>query len=125
VLDDDTPNERARVEMGITYIAAGDLDAAEAALAPLAAAGSTVPEVFYGLGEIRFVRGDFDAAERLYQQAAASDLTWLRPKLKLGLLALRQGNKAMAIQLFEDVIAAGPASPDAAEATGYLQEIKN
>jgi predicted Zn-dependent protease len=123
VIDGDVPNERARIEVGMTYIAAGNLEAAESTLSPLASAEKPGADVLYGLGEIRFIRGEYGEAAKLYQQAAATDITWLRPKLKLGLLALRQGEKESAIKMFEEVIAAEPTSPDATEAAGYLKQL--
>jgi hypothetical protein len=51
------------------------------------------------------------------------DPGWLRPRLQLGLLALRRGDKPAAAELFKAVTAAGPGSPEALEAQRYLGEL--
>jgi len=124
ILKDDATNERALIELARTHAAAGNLDAAEATLAPLSRSTTAGPDVFYSLGEFRFSRGDSDGAEQMYERAAEIDSSWLRPKMKLGLLAFRRGDQAAAVKLFEGIVAAAPDGPDAAEAAGYLKELR-
>lgn len=124
ILKEDGTNERALIELALTQASAGRLDAAEAVLAPLARSATAGPDVFYSLGEIRFSRGDSDGAEQMYQRASEIDASWLRPKVKLGLLAFRRGDQAAAIRMFEGIVAAAPDGPDAAEAAGYLKELR-
>jgi TolA-binding protein len=52
------------------------------------------------------------------------DPSWQRPKLKLGLIAFSKGDKDAAIKIFEDVVAANPNAPEAAEANAFLKELK-
>jgi Flp pilus assembly protein TadD len=117
-------NERARIESGMTHMQAGNVEAAEKALEPLAGSTSANREVFYNLGEIRFVKGDAAGAEAMFKRASELAPSWQRPKLKLGLIAFSKGDKDAAIAIFESVIAADPAAPEAAEATAYLKDLK-
>lgn len=124
VLKDDETNERALIELALTQLAQGSVDAAEAMLTPVSESPTAGPDVFYSLGEIKFSKGDMDGAEKMYQRALDADSTWLRPKLKLGLLAVRRGDRAAAITVFEGIVAAQPDAPEAAEAATYLKDLK-
>jgi tetratricopeptide (TPR) repeat protein len=124
VLKADPANERAKIEIGMTHMSAGNLDAAEQALTPAADTPSASREVFYNLGEIKFNKGDVAGAEKMFTRASEIDPAWQRPKVKLGLIAFSKGDKDTAIKLFEAVIAAEPNSPEAAEAGSYLKELK-
>jgi TolA-binding protein len=117
-------NHRAQIEIGMTHMQAGDLDAATAVLEPLADSPSVNREVFYNLGEIKFSKGDTEAAEALFARASALDPAWLQPKLKLGLIAFNKGDKDQAIKIFETIVAASPESPEAAQAKGFLKELR-
>lgn len=124
VLKLDPNSERAKIEIGMTHMQAGDLDAAEAALEPLAGTTGATREVFYNLGEIKFNKGDTTGAEAMYKRAAEVDPAWQRPKLKLGLIAFSKGDKDGAIKIFEEVVAANPNAPEAAEANAFLKELR-
>ena len=124
VLKLDSANERAKIEIGMTHMQAGNLDAAEQALAPVAESPSASREVFYNLGEIKFNKGDTAGAEALYKRAADMDANWQLPKLKLGLIAFSKGDKDTAIKIFEGIVAADPNAPEAAQANAFLKELK-
>jgi tetratricopeptide (TPR) repeat protein len=124
VLKDDPNNQRAMIELAMTRVAGGEYDAAETSLTALSQAPGAGSDVFYSLGEVKFIKGDADGAEKMYERALEIDSTWLRPRLKLGLLAFRRGDQATAINIFEGILAAAPDGPDAAEAAGYLKELK-
>jgi predicted Zn-dependent protease len=124
VLKLDDTNERAKIEIGMTHMQAGNLDAAEQALAPVAESPSASREVFYNLGEIKFNKGDAAGAEAMYQRAADMDASWQLPKLKLGLIAFSKGDKDTAIKIFEGIVAADPNAPEAAQANAFLKELK-
>jgi predicted Zn-dependent protease len=124
VLKLDAANERAKIEIGMTHMQAGNLDAAEQALAPVADSPSASREVFYNLGEIKFNKGDSAGAEALYKRASDMDATWQLPKLKLGLIAFSKGDKDAAIKIFEGIVAADPNAPEAAQANAFLKELK-
>lgn len=125
MLKADPSNERAKIEIAMTNLEASNFDAAEQALTPLAASTSATREVFYNLGEIKFAKGEMTEAEAMFKRAADVDPTWQRPKLKLGLVALKKGDKEAAIRIFEEVVAADPAASDAAEANAFLKELRN
>jgi tetratricopeptide (TPR) repeat protein len=124
VLKLDTANERAKIEIGMTHMQAGDLDAAEQALAPVADSPSASREVFYNLGEIKFNKGDAAGAEAMYSRAADMDPKWQLPKLKLGLIAFSKGEKDAAIKIFEGIVADDPSTPEAAQANAFLKELR-
>lgn len=120
----DPSSDRAKIEIGMTHMQGGNLDAAEAALEPLAQSMNATREVFYNLGEIKFNKGDTAGAEAMYTRAADVDPSWQRPKLKLGLIAFSKGDKDGAIKIFEAVVAANPNAPEAAEANAFLKELR-
>lgn len=124
MLKADPGSERAMIEIGMTHMQAGNLDAAEQALAPVAETPSASREVFYNLGEIKFNKGDVAGAEAMYTRASQVDPAWQRPKLKLGLIAFSKGDKDGAIKIFEAVVAADPNAPEAAEANAFLKELR-
>ena len=116
-------NDRARIELAMTLMQKGSLDDAERTLASTAESTTASREVVHSLAEIKFGKGDLAGAELLFQRAATMDPGWLLPKLKLGLVAYRKGNKEVAIEAFKKVIAAEPGSPEAVEAGTYLKEL--
>jgi lipopolysaccharide biosynthesis regulator YciM len=125
VLKSDAANERAKIEIGMTHMQAGNLDAAEQALQPVADSPSASREVFYNLGEIKFNKGDAAAAEAMYKRASDMDPNWQLPKLKLGLIAYGKGDRDTAIKIFEGIIAAAdPNSAEAAQANAFLKDLK-
>ena len=124
MLKADPNNERAKIEVGLTHMQAGNVNAAAEALEPLAQSPSAPREVFYNLGEIKFSQGDNAAAEAMFQRASEADPSWLQPKVKLGLVAFNKGDKDTAIKIFESVIAADPNAPEAAQANAFLKELK-
>lgn len=124
MLKADPNSERAKIEIGMTQMQSGNLDAAEQALAPVADSPSASREVFYNLGEIKFNKGDAAGAEAMYKRAADMDASWQLPKLKLGLIAFSKGDKDTAIKIFEGIVAADPNAPEAQQATAFLKELK-
>ena len=122
VLKTEPGNERARIELALTQLARGNHEDAERMLVGGAVAGAS-REMIYALAEVHFSTGDTTGAEDLFKRAAAMDPAWLRPRLQLGLIAFRKGDKAGAAAYFQAVSAADAQSPEAAEARGYLKEL--
>ena len=122
VLKTEPGNERARIELALTQLARGNHEDAERMLVGGAVAGAS-REMVYALAEVHFSTGDTTGAEDLFKRAAAMDPAWLRPRLQLGLIAFRKGDKAGAAAYFQAVSAADAQSPEAAEARGYLKEL--
>jgi tetratricopeptide (TPR) repeat protein len=124
VLKADPENARARLEVAMTLLQKGSVQDADRALAAAAAAATADAPILYGMGEIRMAAEDLAGAEQMFQRAVAADPSWLRPKVKLGLVAYRSGKKAEAIEAFNAVVAADAASPEAAEAAAFLRELQ-
>ncbi len=59
-----------------------------------------------------------------YSDVLKSDETNTRARIELGVTQMAAGNADAAAKAFEDVIAANPKSPAAAEAAAHLQEIR-
>jgi len=124
MLKADPNSERARIEIGMTQMQAGNVDAAAQAFEPLAQSSSPNRDVLYSLGEIKFSKGDNAGAEELFKRASELDPAWQSPKLKLGLIAFSRGDKEAAIKIFESVIAADPNGPEAAQAQAFLKDLR-
>lgn len=122
VLKAEPDHDRARIESALTWLTKGDTARAENLVAGGALAGAS-PELVFALAEVRFSKGDLNGAEELFKRAAGMDAAWLRPRVRLGLLTLRRGDTSAAAGIFRAVAAAGPGSPEAAEAERYLSDI--
>ncbi len=118
----DPESDRPRIELALTHLANGHADDAEKLVSRGAVAGAS-REMVFALAEVRFSKGETAGAEELFKRAAAMDPTWLRPRLQLGLLALRRGDKMAAAEFFKAVAAADAGSPEAAEAKRYLADL--
>jgi Flp pilus assembly protein TadD len=117
-------NEAAIVGIGMTNLEKGDMKAAETTLLQAAALPTAGREVFYNLGEVYFAQGEIPKAAEWYQKANASDPAWGKPLFKLALVELNKGDKAATIAAMEKVIAADPTSPEAAQATAVIADLK-
>jgi Flp pilus assembly protein TadD len=124
VLRTDATNQTARLEIGLTQLDQGELDAAETTLTAAAEGSAPGREVLYGLGEVKFAKNQPDDAVGCYEKAAALDPHWARPHVRLGILAVNRGDTAAAIRHFERAIALEPESLDAAQARTFLDQIK-
>jgi tetratricopeptide (TPR) repeat protein len=123
VLTADPGHDGARLEIGLTQIEQGELDAAEVTLTAAADGPAPRREVLYGLGDVKFAKNDPDQAVACYERAAAADPAWARPHVRLGILAVNRGDTAAAIRHFERAIALEPDSLDAAQARTFLEQI--
>jgi tetratricopeptide (TPR) repeat protein len=117
-------NEAAIVGIGMTNLEKGDLEAAESTLKSAAALPTAGREVFYNLGEVLFAKGEVNGAAEWYQKANTADPTWGKPLFKLALVELNKGDKAATIVAMEKVIAVDPTSPEAAQATAVIADLK-
>jgi predicted Zn-dependent protease len=120
----DPRHERARLEYGLAQMQAGRVDDAEATLKAIVADGTTLPDVYHNLAEIKFSTGDLDGAEALFTRALDLAPTWQQPRLKLALIAFKRDDRSRAIALFEEIIAADPNAPEAAQAKTFLGELR-
>ena len=120
----DPNNEKAIVGVGMTNLEKGDYKAAEATLTKAAEGPKPTREVFYNLGEVKFLNNQADEAAAWYQKAVDLDPTWVKPLFKLALVQLNKGDKDATLKSLEKVIAADPASPEAAQAKTVIEQLK-
>jgi tetratricopeptide (TPR) repeat protein len=117
-------NDRAAVALADTYREKGDLRAAERTLVAAGSGPAATAEVFCALGDLRLEQHQLDEAADSFQKAAGLLPGWTRPVYGLGLVASARGDTAAAIAQMEKVIAADPASADAAAARTLLERLK-
>ncbi|MGE3840808.1 MAG: tetratricopeptide repeat protein [Vicinamibacterales bacterium] len=115
----------AMVERGLTEMERGRIDAAEQILSEAAAAESAGPETYFSLGEVKRARGAAADAATWYKKATEADPGWARPYVKLGLLAVEQGDRAAARTYLERAIVLQPQGADADEARTLLNRTAN
>lgn len=120
----DPANDKAIVGLGMTNLEKGDLKAAEDTLTKAAENPKATREVFYNLGEVKFSKGLADEAATWYQKAADLDPSWGKPLFKLALVQLNKGDKDATLSMLAKVIAADPASPEAAQAKTVIEQLK-
>ncbi len=125
VLADDPTNEKALIGIGMTNLEKGDFAAAETTLAAAAETAGASAEVFYNLGEVKFVKGESDVAAEWYQKAVDSDPKWGKPLFKLALVALNKEDYDGATQYLQKLQEVDPASSEAQQATAVLEQIAN
>lgn len=124
VLEGDPNNDKAKIDIGMTYLEKGDFASAETALMAVATSTSASREVFYSLGEVKFAKAETDEAVKYYQRAVDMDGTWGKPLFKIGLARLQKADMAGAIEIMEKVIAVDPGSAEAAQAKSLIEQLK-
>jgi Flp pilus assembly protein TadD len=124
LLKADPNSDKARVGVGQTYLEKGDLGAAASALMAQAAQQGASKELFFTLGEVEAARGNTDEAITWYQKASADDPNWGKPLLKLGLTALKKGDRTDAAAKMQRVMAVDPTSAEAAQAKTIIEQLK-
>jgi len=121
-LEDEPDSDRVRIELALTQLQRGHTSEAERTLGGATAADAD-GRLVQALGEVKLGQGDVAAAEALFRRALDIDPDSLRPKLQLGLIAYRSGNRPSATALLKEVIAEGGTGPEAAEAQRYLDQL--
>jgi tetratricopeptide (TPR) repeat protein len=124
VLAADANNDRAKIEIGMTYLEKGDFANAEKSLLEVATSVNANREVFYNLGEVKFAKGETDEAVKYYQRAVDMDANWGKPLFKLGLAKLQKADTAGAIEIMQKVMTVDPMSPEAAQAKALIEQLK-
>jgi hypothetical protein len=112
------------LQIGHAYLAKKSPAEAEAAFRELLKADEANANGLFGMGVLIESQGDERAAREWYEKAAAADVLWTRPLLKLGQLARASGDRSAALRYLTRVIELDPASADgkkAAEMRGELQ----
>ena len=124
LLEKDPGNPGARAAIGRTNLEAGDLEAARATLGETASGLDASREDLYNMGELAFTKGDTEEAAGWYEKAHMKDPAWGKPLFKLALVALNTGDMEAAVSFFEQVVDAEPDSEEAAQASGFLQQLR-
>ena len=115
---------KAKIEIGMTYLEKNDFANAEKTLMEVAQSVNANREVFYNLGEVKFAKGETDEAVKYYERAAQMDANWGKPLFKLGLAKLQKADTAGAIEYMNKVIAQDPNSAEAAQAKALIEQLK-
>lgn len=124
LLKTDATSDKARIGLALAYMEKGDLATAETTLTPSAQAQGASKEALYTLAEITAARGRNDEAASWYQKASASDPNWGKPLLKLGLSAMKRGDRANAATFMQRVVAVDPMSAEAAQAKTVIDQLR-
>ena len=124
LLEKDPGNLEAGASIGRTNLEAGDLEAARATLGETASGLDASREDLYNMGELAFTKGDTEEAAGWYEKAHMKDPAWGKPLFKLALVALNTGDMEAAVSFFEQVVDAEPDSEEAAQASGFLQQLR-
>lgn len=120
----DPNNDKAQAELGLAYMEKQDFKSAETSLDAASKSLTAGREIFYNLGEVKMAAGKVEEAGAAYKRATEIDPTWMKPVVKLGIVAINKGDTKGAIELFEKVIAAGADTPEGQQAAAFLKEIK-
>ena len=115
----------AAIGVGMTNLEKGDFAAAEVTLAAAAETAEASAEVFYNLGEVKFISGESDVAAGWYQRAVDKDPAWGKPLFKLALVALNKEDYEGATQYLQKLQEVDPTSAEAQQATAVLQQLAN
>jgi tetratricopeptide (TPR) repeat protein len=108
---------------GISYLNLGQYDAAIDYLNDYTASDDITPITKFGaLGDAYAESGDLDKAKENYRKAAESDNDFLTPYYlnKLGVLNMKQGNNAEALENFKKIEADYPQAMEARDAKKYV-----
>ena len=124
LLEEDPDNEEAKASIGRSNLATGDFEAARATLSESASGLDASREDLYNMGELAFARGDIEEAAGWYEKAHMKDPAWGKPLFKRALVALNTGDMEAAVGFFEQVVDAEPDSEEAAQASGFLQQLR-
>ncbi len=124
LLKSDPSSDKARIGLALAYMEKGDLGAAETTLTAAAQTQGVSKEVLYNLGEVETARGRTDEAASWYEKASASDPNWGKPLLKLGLNAMKRGDRAGAAAMMQRVVAVDPTSPEAVQAKTAIEQLR-
>jgi tetratricopeptide (TPR) repeat protein len=116
-------------QLGGAYVEFKQLDRAAVALEKGLAqsAGLSDPLAFEAtvtLGAVYFAQGDNDKAIAQFEKALAARPDAATPKLGLGKAYFSKNDVPNALRYFKEVVASAPGSPEAAEATAFIQELE-
>ena len=109
------------LQLGNAYLQKKDYDRAEAEFHVVLKSEAANAAACYDLGEVKAARGlPPDEAAGWFQKAAAADPLWVKPLMKLAVLAQEKGNREAAIDYLKKVVALDANSAEAAQAASLL-----
>ena len=74
--------------------------------------GSPDPGLFYAVGRFHYQRNQLDQAVEAFAAVPASHPEWFRARYHLGVVEVRRGKYAQALEIFKEVIARGETTPE-------------
>jgi hypothetical protein len=119
-----TSPERIDAQIGLTQFESGDVAAAEATLAPLAARPRPDREALLAFGNVRAAQRRPGEASALFDQAAAADPAWAFPHVRLAEVAAERGDAAAARLHAERALELEPDGAGAARARAVLSRVE-
>jgi tetratricopeptide (TPR) repeat protein len=127
VLSQNEPN--VLFQLGGAYVEFKQLDKAAAAFEKGLAQvkGLSDPLAFDAtvtLGAVYFAQGENDKAIAQFEKALTARPDATTPKLGLGKAYFSKSDVPNALRYFKEVVASAPGSPEAAEATAFIQELE-
>ncbi len=122
VLKAEPEHVRARVELAAVHLARGRMADAAALLAAGEEAGAD-GELVCALAEVALAQGDREKATGLFLRAAAMDPTWARPRLRLGQMAMADGDAVTPAAVFRAATRSADEAATVAEARQRLQAL--
>lgn len=116
-------------QLGGAYIDVKQFDKATRAFEeglskPLPTGDPVVYEAIISLASLHFAGGRIDQAEAHYRKALAADPNGAAAKLGLGKIAFSRGDMPKALAYFQEVVSTAPGTPQAAEASGFIEALK-
>ena len=110
------------LQIGNAYLAKKAYPDAEAAFQELLKSDALDSNALFAMGALREAQGNGPEARVWYEKAAAADMTWTRPLMRLAAIAAAGGDQASASRHLTRVIDLDPGSPDAERAAAMLKK---
>ena len=109
------------LQIGNSLMAKKSYAEADAAFQEALKADDTDPGALFAMGTLREAQGNAADAKVWFERAAAADVMWTRPLMKLASLASSAGDRATAGRYLTRVVDLDPNSPDAKQAAEMLK----
>lgn len=112
------------IQLGKAYVGKKSYTEAEAAFQELLKLNAEDADGCYGMGTLREAQGRPSEAVDWYKKAAASDVLWTTPLLKLAVIARTSGDRDSALRYVTRVLELDPTSPDATQARALQKQLQ-
>ena len=110
------------LQIGNAYLAKKSYSEADTAFQEVLKEDAQGASILFAMGALREAQGNAAESQAWYQKAAAADVVWTRPLMKLASLARASGDTAAAGRYLTRVIDLDPASADAKQAEALLKK---